>query len=231
MTRAEIENNRYQHLIEENGFSFINFPLIQTIPLEFKLTPESLKADWFFFTSATTVRFFFEKIAPIELNKTKIAAIGEKTCKELKKLGLSVHFQPSKYETAVFLEEWLAAFPAPAKIYFPQSAIGKDEIKKRLTERGYQIQVQSIYTTILPDEARQDRARLLSEQNPIITFASPSAWTHFLQLFQGEVSNFQIGSIGPVTTKAIEKSGYSVHFEPSHYTMEALLKKIIEETK
>ncbi|WP_162921661.1 uroporphyrinogen-III synthase [Listeria costaricensis] len=229
MTRAKAENRQYQSLIEESGFRFINFPLIQTIPLDFDFTEENLKADWFFFTSVTTVRFFFEKISPRRIN-ARIAAIGEKTCAELRKNGLTVHFQPSKFETSIFLEEWLNAFPAPSKIYFPQSALGKDEIKNQLTALGYQIDVQPIYTTITPNDAKQNKAKLLVEQNPIITFASPSAWAHFLSLFQSEMTHFQIGSIGPVTTKAIEKSGYSVHFEPDRYTMTDLLRKIIEET-
>ena len=92
--------------------------------------------DWTVFTSPSGVRLFFEHLFETgdirALAGVKIAAIGEGTCRELRKVGLRADFVPSVYDAETLGNE-LAAVCAPgARLLIPRAAMGNPLLVENL---------------------------------------------------------------------------------------------------
>lgn len=181
--------------------------------------------NWIFFSSATTVQFFFKRNKlPSDI---KIAAIGINTAMEIRKNGYEVDFIPVVFTSQGFFSEWLGLNLPPQNIIFPKSDISDTIIQDALRQQGHNVSVQVIYRTIFPEKGREMLRQYFTERNPIdiALFASVSSWYNFLEVFvpfSQEYSLLCLASIGPVTTKAIEMSGYSVSYQSEEATMKSL---------
>lgn len=226
LTREASKNMPWLDMLESAGFRVSAVPMIETRPHPCDEVLDEY--DWIIFTSANTVRYFFEQQAVIP-KKIKIAVIGEKTTEALALYGYSPHFQPSLFTTDVFIEEWLALGLVSQRIFLPKSNIARDEIAKRFAQSGHLVKENVIYETGFPEEAiNQLQSVIHSQPIDIAIFASPSAWRHFLKSYAGDIKSLKIASIGPVTTEAIKKSGFSVAYEPDNYTMQQICELLIE---
>ncbi len=228
LTREAAKNLEAIRKIETNAIRAISIPLIETRPLRIEENIILDDYDWLFFTSQNAVYYFFDhfKIWPKSL---KIAVIGTQTALALEKFGLVADFIPNKFETDVFIFEWLQFISGNPAVLFPQSLKGRSVIPVLLQKRGVSVRRIFLYDTVMPEAApTQLRAAMESESNFYMTFASPSAWKNFKKIFKKNAVQkaFKIASIGPVTSEAIERDGFKVDVQPATYTMDSLIKEI-----
>lgn len=232
LTRTAADNEKWLPYFHELGVEAVSLPLLETKALPFQIEKEY---DWIFFTSAKAIHYFAEKYDLAVVN-AKIAVIGEKTAEALIRHGRKADFEPSSYVAETFLEEWLPQYSADERILFPRSSLAREVIAKTLREQGYSIEEIDIYETIMPASSSNLFAALTqTKKDFLFLFASPSAWHNFEAICQTRnqsIQAWEYGSIGPITTQAIEASGCSVKYQPADtYTMEAMIQEIMREEK
>ena len=105
LLRSAISDKKLDNILSENGafIDDLNVYTVETLYNENKRTESMIneKPDWITFTSASTVRGFFEQVVPdvIISNNIKIASIGPVTSSELKKYGVAVSAEAREYTT------------------------------------------------------------------------------------------------------------------------------------
>lgn len=231
LTREAKKNKIAQKKLENASIPTISIPLIETTPLKVDEKMKFSNYDWLFFTSQNAVHYFFwqYKTCPATV---KIAVIGTKTEEALIEKGFHADFLPSKFETDIFIHEWLEQVEGKPSILFPQSLKGRSVISDLLSQKGFIIKRLFLYDTVMPQNAPLALKKLFAEESYFyITFASPSAWKNFKKICEETAFNghYQIVSIGPVTSDIIRRDGYHVAFQPEIYTMDALLDLLIKE--
>ncbi|WP_430534209.1 uroporphyrinogen-III synthase [Listeria rocourtiae] len=226
LTREVGKNETSQLSLERAGFQVSIVPMIETRPCKCQMALGDY--DWIVFTSANTVRYFFEQQAAIP-SHVKIAVIGEKTAEMLASNQYNPDFLPTRFTTDIFIDEWLALDLNQQQIFIPKSNIARDEIERQFKNAGHLVTSRAIYETVSPERARE-QLQSVTKSSPIdiAVFASPSAWHHFLKSYTDDVAKLKIASIGPVTTRAIELSGFAVTYAPTNYTMRQVCEILIK---
>jgi uroporphyrinogen III methyltransferase / synthase len=189
--------------------------------------------DWIIFTSVNGVAIFFEAIQKLGrdariFGSSKIAAIGERTAAKLADFGIKADFVPVVF-TGNELAFQLAQFTElkAKKILLLRSELASNELIEGLEKAGAEVENISIYTAV---PVKGDSSKLIEKikarKIDWITFASPSAVDAFFeQIDTGLVidNKAKIASIGPVTTKALERFGVQVALTAEEHTLDGLL--------
>ena len=189
--------------------------------------------DWIIFTSNVTVETFYSFMRqPVDL--PKIAVIGEKTRQVLESMGLAVDFTPGQYVAEGFVEEFAPYIHEGAKILIPKGNLAREYIGSSLRKQGAIVDEIVIYETYLPVESRTKLIEMLSKRSlDILTFTSPSTIDHFMEIvkennLQKQLEPCIVACIGPVSQRKAEEWGMTVHAAPEKYTVEEMLKSVIE---
>ena len=189
--------------------------------------------DWIIFTSNVTVETFFSFIKK-PVNLPKIAVIGDKTKQVLECRDIAVEFTPGHYVAEEFVEEFHPQIRKGSRILIPKGNLARDYIASSLKKHGALVDEIVIYETYLPDESRDKLIQMLrSESLDILTFTSPSTIDHFMEIveehqLQDQLAQCIVACIGPVSMRKAEDWGLTVHAVPEKYTVEEMLKSIIE---
>ena len=222
-------------MVEDHGGCVKSFPLIETVE---KITEEDThwltqlqSYDWLIFTSQTAVISFVAKcirhgVAFTELSQ-KIAAVGEKTAELLRNANLNVHFIPSIFSADVFIKEF--QMKQGERALFLRGSMAKSTIRD-----GTGADEWTVYETrdCLKHLDELDEC-LVSSEEPIVIFASPSAVEVYAQhIVPGlDWCYVKVASIGHVTTAKLAKYGVVPYVQPKTYTMQAVIEQLIlEET-
>lgn len=233
--------------LEALGAAAILFPVIYFLPLPAPELDEALadlaSFDWLVFTSGNAVRFFWERLASLDLvladqYDLQIAAVGSATTRLLAEKGIKVDFTPDEF-TGEQLALGLGDL-AGKKILLPRASIGRPEIVNLLREQGAQVTDIALYDTVTAEPTPAALAEL-AEGIDAITFTSPSSVRNFLKIMRrnsnvddaagrktrGGLSRIFDGAIvaciGPSTAEAAEAEGLTVDVMPRDYTIEALI--------
>jgi uroporphyrinogen decarboxylase len=106
--------------------------------------------------------------------------------------------------------------------------VSNEELVKGLKKRGANVVQVPVYRWALPDDTRPLKAAILEitdQKVQIAFFTSATQIRHVLRVasemgleekFRAALKRVVIASIGPVCSEALEESGFSVDFEPSH---------------
>ena len=197
------------------------------------------KIDFIIFTSVHSVQMFSNRCreigALINYNRTKVVAVGNKTSSYCHKNNISVNIVPEKFSAEGVIEA-LSKYNLRNKVVFiPRSAIGREELPKGLKDLGAIIKSVPVYNVSLPggDRMKENLNELNSSDVDLFIFTSPSTFENFLQIasiknpFQ-YFSRFDVAAIGPTTKDAIEEKKVKVKILPDEYTINGLIKKIVE---
>ncbi len=224
--------------INELGGQAISLPSIKIEYIDFEM-PNLSEYKAILFNSVNSVTGFMEKVADMrQLKDVKIGAVGEKTAEELRRYKIIPDFFPNEYTGDRLAEECVNFTEEGDKILFSLSDISKidDEKYTELYNRKYK--KLTVYRTLKIKNTRTDSEEAVKKSD-ILMFLSSSAFEAFagslgLDKIEGndnirEILNGKIiASIGPVTTRTIEKYGLKVGIEAEKYTEEGLLEKIIK---
>jgi len=230
--RAEIQAKEMAEAVRSRGGIPIEIPLLQIEPSAMQLARPLQEYDWIIFTSTNGVRFFLEGIGKNGIpSSIKLAAVGEKTKRELEVHGYSVHFMPGKFIAEVFAREFLLLVQEGARVLFPKGNMARDILPNELRAHHILLDEIVVYETRRNEAAKALLMEVLrSGQVDVLTFTSPSTVSHFAALLEGTnwrewTKHCTIACIGPVTEKAALAYFPSV-LVPDTYTIEGLLQRL-----
>lgn len=246
VTRAVDQADELKSRLRQLGAEVIHIPAIEIVP------PDSWQAcdtaleqlqnyDWVIFTSTNGVRFFIDRVQEkgkdFETLYTKqIAAVGEHTETELKKLGLKVDLVPEEFRTEGLVSAFEKKNIQGLNILFPKAQEGRDVVIKYLEAMGANVDGVAVYKTRTPKRENFIKFHdiLNGHAVDLLTFTSPSTVRNFVNIF-GEKkikdwirSGCRIAAIGGVTAGALK--GFDIHVDilPKKSTVLSLVEAILE---
>ncbi len=242
VTRAQHQIPEFRVLLEEQGASMIELPMIAIRPLrlnEFRQKIEKASYDWVIFTSTNGVEQFLNRLRELEmdirvLKKARLCAIGPKTGDRLKAAHLRVDLVPEREFRAegilqVF-NRWGSVLDK--KILLIRAEEGRDVLPDGLRDLGAEVEQISIYHTEPVKHptsvVRQVKKELSQGKIHAVTFTSPSSVNSFVRSFGKEIlKKTKVASLGPVTSAALKEAGVKVQIEASPYTIEELTEALV----
>lgn len=240
ITRSREQSKKMAHRISELGGEPILFPTIQIAdPLDTAPLDDAIRKvgefDWVIFTSVNGVERFFRRFFEIcddirDLAGPRLGAIGPVTSAEIRKHGLKVDLLAKEFVAEGVLELLSDEDVRGKRFLIPRAEKAREILPETLTQRGGQVQVVSVYRTILPDSTDIDAARnmLARKEVDAITFTSSSTVTHFVQMLGKDealslLDGVTVASIGPVTSATLTENGMPIHVEATSYTIDGLV--------
>ena len=244
-------------LLEELGAEIIEFPTIEIVPpenyVELDASIDKIGTyDWLIFTSRNGVKYFFRRFFEKErdirdLSGIKICTIGSKTAQEIKKYGIRVDLVPDEFRAEGLIEAFLQIRDTKhgvqnnrgskilQGIHFllPRAEKGREIFPEKVRELGGVIDVPVTYRTIKPESRGKRLRRFLREGKiSVATFTSASTFHNFMEITGNDAEELlkgvAIAVIGPVTARAVEKTGLHVDIIPGDATIDAMVEAIIE---
>lgn len=234
--------------LEEMGAEIIQFPTVEITPPatwdELDRAIDELNSyQWIIFTSANGVKFFFrrlfEKDCDIrELKGLKICAIGTKTAGEVRSFGLKVDLIPEEFRAEGLIEAFAknnGGVTSPTlqgmRFLLPRAEKAREVFPEKVRELGGTIDVPPTYRAVKPDLHGKRLRRFLKEGKiTVATFTSAATFNNFREIMGEDadalLKGVTIAVIGPVTAKAVEKSGMKVDIMPEKATVEAMVEEI-----
>lgn len=243
VTRAAEQAGELASRIEALGGIAVPFPLIEIRPVtDSRPLDEALarleQFDWIIFTSANTVKLFFEHIrrrgiAPDQL-RARVAAVGPKTKSLLEAEGVAVEVVPKEYHAEGLLDELLPRVAAGDWVLFPRSMIARTVLPEELGRRGALVTAVDVYETVPVRHGGERLAALLEGKAvDLITFTSSSTARSFVDLLSGcdlhrLLQWVAVASIGPQTSATCRKLGLPVTVEARPSNLDGLIQAIVQ---
>lgn len=235
VTRNRDKQEEITSKIIELGGQAINIPFINIEYLDFEM-PDLSKYSTLLFNSLNSVIGFMRKIEDMRvLGHLKIGVVGKKTDEEMKKYRIIPDFYPKEYTVEKLATESVNFTEEGENVLFIVSNISpvNEEKYTELYNRNYDKLV--VYNThkLKIDSGKAEK---YAKESDILMFLSSSTFEAFAasinlsensemkEILSGKI----LASIGPVTTKTIEKYGLKVGVEAKEYTEKGLLRAILD---
>ena len=237
VTRNRDKQEEITSKIIEFGGQAINIPFINIEYLDFEM-PDLSKYSTLLFNSLNSVIGFMRKIKDMRvLGHLKIGVVGKKTDEEMKKYRIIPDFYPKEYTVEKLAAESVNFTEEGENILFIVSNLSpvNEEKYTELYKRNYDKLV--VYNTHKL-KIDSEKAKKYVKESDILMFLSSSTFESFADSIhlsendemKGILSKKILASIGPVTTKTIEKYGLKVGVEAEEYTENGLLRAILDKT-
>jgi uroporphyrinogen-III synthase len=242
LTRSKEQTEESIKLFEDLGANVVGFPTVEYIPVENKAFDNFFvskkKFDYLILTSANAVTYFFEKLSKlkVKLNRSefKIVVTGKGTAKILSDYGFKTDIMPNEFSAKGIIKE-LSKYDFKNKtVVIPHSKIGRDELTKKLNVLGGVVKAFDIYDVTLPKKRKYDCKIGVLNKSKIdwFIFTSPSTFKNFLKIMNLKNINSyfldkKIAVIGPTTKSEVVKSGLSIELMAEEYTMDGIVKSLI----
>jgi len=239
VTRAREQASELKKMLEESGAQVLQFPTIEIAP------PQSFDAldhvidgryDLYVFTSVNGVKFFFDRLLERgfdarRLSGAKVAAVGDTTAAELRTRGIAPDLIPEKFQS-ISLLPMLGDDQTGIRTAVIRAAEGRDELIDELRRRGGEVDLGIAYQTKAADYDL-DELRVLLDSIDAVTFTSASTVDHFFGKLTAEerkkvAEHAKFFSIGPTTTEAIRRFGFTPEVESKNATIAALHDAVVE---
>lgn len=243
VTRTREQASNLCRELVERGADVIEIPTIKIVPPDNK---EALKDalvalheyDWIVFTSSNAVStffdYFFKGYVDIrEMGRLRIAAVGSSTAAAVRELHLRVDVVPTQYvaskvAAAIHAIESLENL----RVLLIRAEVANPELPAQLLELGAIVDDVACYKTV-PETEDEDgvAARFLQEGADWVTFSSSSTAENFHARFPipalvKKFPNLRFASIGPETSKTLERLGVKADVEAEPHTIDGLIKAL-----
>lgn len=215
------------------GAELVALSLIEVRPLWNERIAETLKQlgsyQWIVFTSGNGVELFFALLREqgIDLRRliqVKFAVIGRKTAEVLLRHGFRSDFVPEQFSGADLAAEWIPTLKPDEKVALFRAENGSRVLTEALAEAGISYDDIGLYETWTDLRRQEELNRVISEVD-YVTVASSSAAQALAAMLEPEQRKkltAKLISIGPSTTKAMEKLGLPVYSDAVEYTAEGI---------
>jgi len=244
VTRAPAQARPFVRALRQRGATVIKAAMVVFAPpSSWHDTDSALSRlsdfDWLVFTSANAVRFFLQRLedrnaTAADLRHLRLAVVGTKTAEAAESAGLHVDLVPQQQSASGLLSELAAKGVTGQRFLIPQAEEARGELAEGLCELGAQVVAVPVYRTVAPwhlDPRQRPKIELRAVD--AVTFFSPSALRHFLELFSvdevrsQQASGLRIAAIGPTTQRAVAAAGLSVDVVPPLPSSEALADALV----
>lgn len=238
ITRPEEQSEGFRELLLEKGANPISFPVIKTYPPEsWSLLDDAIgrlsSYHGLIFTSVNGVSYFLDRLHFLdkdirELKGVRLYAIGPKTAKAVKDLGIKVDVVPENYVAESLLES-IGKEPVKGKRFLlPRATIARETLPNELRKNGAKIDVAPAYQTLAnKDVDKEALKKIMDGEIDVITFTASSTVDNFFKLAGKDslssLKNVVVACIGPITAKTAEKHGLTPTVIPEKYTIESLV--------
>ncbi|MDA8235236.1 MAG: uroporphyrinogen-III C-methyltransferase [Clostridia bacterium] len=247
VTRSRHQASILSQAIEDLGGEPLEFPTIDIAPpADFGPMDEAInKIDtyhWIIFTSVNGVESFFERMRALkkdirDLKGISLCAIGPKTREALENFGLTCDFVPGEFVAEAIIEGLKDKEMAGKQVLLPRADIARKVLPDTLKQMGAQVDDVVAYQTVKGSgNAAQLREMLNKKQIQMVTFTSSSTVKNFVELLATPdylqlMEGVKVACIGPITAKTARNLGLQVNIEAAEYTIEGLIKAILEERR
>ncbi|MDR2892105.1 MAG: uroporphyrinogen-III C-methyltransferase [Deltaproteobacteria bacterium] len=244
VTRAREQASDLASTLAAQGANVIQFPSIDIRPLDDYSDVRKVLGyigcyDWLAFTSVNGVKFFWDQLCALGLDSRalaacKIAAIGPATVQALKAKGIKADFIPERFVAESAVKGLCSLGVKGKRILIPRASEGRDVLPDQLRQAGADVEVLPMYNTV-PNDAHKDEVLEMLEAGAIqcITFASSSTVDNFLRLIPAATlrqhPEVRYACIGPVTAKTLDRHGIVCDYQPTEYTIPALVNILVKE--
>jgi uroporphyrinogen III methyltransferase/synthase len=172
--------------------------------------------DWLIFTSANSVRFFFERLRRIgsdarSLACVKVAAIGRTTAGELAGFGILADLVPDNESGAGLLEKFGAMDMTNKKVLLPRAKVASPELPEGLALLGATVEEVPAYMTVENEPADVD-----FEHIDQILFTSGSTVRAFIKKFGSVPPHVKAYCLGAPTQAVANKHGIIAEVMSQH---------------
>ena len=184
--------------------------------------------QWIVFTSRNGVRIFFEHWKKQRqdmrvLSNIRFAVIGKGTAEELEKYGIYADFIPQQFSTVDMAKEWVPTLKQEERVLFMRAKEGNKEFCKYLEEAGIAYEDFPLYHIVAEEKKKEELNRLIKEVDYVVLASGSVAKVFADMLEEKQDRNYEILSIGPVTTKVAKEVGIEVDKTASIYSIEGIL--------
>lgn len=236
ITRPRRQSEDFARLLEDDGAEVVPFPAIETVaaPSIDRVDEAVARADqfdWLIFTSANGVRFFFERLRQIGSDvrvwhRSRLAAIGPQTAREIERHGLRVDLVPDDFRAEGVIGALAAAGVAGKRCLLPRAAGARPVLPQQLTALGASVEEIVTYESIHSGEnVAEVVAMMAAGEIDAITFTSSSTVNNFAASVGSRLAalarNTAIACIGPITAETARSHGLDVSVQPATYTVPA----------
>ncbi len=238
VTRTRAQAGALSEQLRALGSDVIEIPTIRIEPPTdlrafAELVQDAHSYDWIVFTSPNGVNAFFDIFYKLyddarEIGGARIAAIGPGTAARLKEFHIHVDLQPEEFVAESVVKEFQKDGGVEnLRILLARAEQARDVLPKQLSALGGIVDEAFAYKTV-PETRDQTgaRRRLLEQGADLITFTSSSTVENFLALGLPWPAGMQVGTIGPITSKAARDRGLTVDFEARRHDIPGLVEAV-----
>ena len=122
-----------------------------------------------------------------------------------------------------------------ARVLIPRAEVARELLPDELRARGAQVDVVSVYRTIVPSgDGGGWRQQLVDREIHVVTFTSSSTVCNFVEMLggvdvvRGLLQSVAIACIGPITAKTVAEYGLTVSIVSGENTVPALADAIAQ---
>ena len=244
VTRTREQSSQMSKRLLELGADVLEIPTIKVVePTERKPMVEALVGlnayEWIVFTSPNGVSSFFDAFFKAfqdvrDFGGARIAAVGSATAAKIRELRLNVDLMPEAYVASDIAKAFKDYQDIEnVKILLVRAEVATPELPAELEEMGAIVDDVAFYKTVRETEDVTGAAlRLEADGADWVTFTSSSTVEHFHARFdlvqmQQRWPAIRFASIGPETTKALERLDLKAHAEADPHTIEGLVKALL----
>lgn len=237
VTRARDQAAALCDALVREGAEPVQFPTIEIQPLDdIALLDEVIdrleEYDWLGLTSVNAVRILWGRLqarqrsVPVAI---QVAAVGLSTAAALQEHGIRVDFTPGEYRG-----EQIAAGLRDVtrrRVLLLRAEGARDALPELLAGAGAVVHDVPIYRTV---QATPEPAALVGLARGVdaATFTSASTVHQFSAIVGGDAARALGGAviacIGPLTAEAAQQAGLQVALLPAEYTVEGLVRALVE---
>lgn len=243
VTRAPEQARELVREIDQLGAKVLLLPMVEFREAEDSAQlDEALREianfDWILFTSQNAVRFFAKRCWALGLDPSKlqserpqIAAVGPATAKAAREEGFRVYWIASRFRGEALARE-LREDMAGKRVLLPRSDLAAGKLPEALRKAGATVCEVIGYRTVVPETTDSDAlSQIRSGKVDVVTFASPSAFHHFVDLLgadelPGVAQRVRFAAIGRTTAGAIREAGLAVEIMAAEATSASLARAI-----
>jgi uroporphyrinogen-III synthase len=214
------EFDKFSALLKENGFRIINFPLLQTLPLEdLSELDEKLagaeKYDGLFFTSPRAAEVFLRRNLP-EGFRGKVYVLGNRTRLLFENAGFETVFRDHANTAEEFINSFETRELAGKKFLFlrgDKSLRAIPEALQNIAEIDEIVVYRNVESSIDENLTGEIEEKFRRREIDWICFFSPSGVESLTKTF-GEfpLNEMKIAAIGATTAKKAAESNLKVKF-------------------
>lgn len=199
-------NSPFKRMLEAKGMTIHAQSLIETRTITI---PEAPNADWYFFSSPSTVTHFLgQQEIP---GNARIGAMGPGTASRLKEQGYEVAFTGNDTDPANVAKAFATA--AAGTIVFPVGTKSLRSVPQAITAPNRAIELEVYESVLRPPETLPE--------SDVLVFTSPSNVQAFLST-QSIPATASVVAMGTSTGKALEDAGvtsYALPWEASELAL------------